>query len=142
MRKLCNNCLFFDKYRDTSMVICSIFIIILFIIFLLISFFIKFKFITSYSGIVVKEDEFYVNLVLDDNGIQWLQKTYLLVDKERKDYSIVKISDEFYLTDKGPMRYVYLKFDIDDDKKIVNNVLKINFVYKSTIFNKLKEMVK
>ena len=40
------------------------------------------------------------------------------------------------------MRYVYLKFDFDDDKKIVNNILKLNFVYKSTIFDRLKEMFK
>ena len=142
MRKLYNNCLFFDRYRNFSLLVYSVLIIVLCIIFLIISFFCKFEFNTSYNGIVVKEDEFYVNLVLDNNGIQRLQKTYLLVDKEKKDFSIVKISDEFFLTEKGPMRYVYLKFDFDDDKKIVNNILKLNFFYKSTIFDRLKEMFK
>lgn len=140
MKKFYNNCLFFDRYRNISISICSLFIMILISLFIFISVFYKFAFSTSYNCIVVKEDDFYAYMVIDDNGIQWLQKTFLVFDKKKVDYSIIRISDEYILTENGPMRYVYLKFDFDDKYKIVNNVLKLNFVYKSTIFNKLKEM--
>ena len=89
--------MFFDRYRNTSIVLCSIVLIILFILFLLFSIFIRINFCKSYSGFVVKEDEFYVRLFLDDNGIQCLQKNELVVDGSRVDYSVFKISAEYVL---------------------------------------------
>ena len=140
VRRFYNNCLFFDKYRSISISICSIALIILFIVFILFSIFYKIDFSTSYNGIVVKGDEYYVNMFIDDNGICRIQKALLVVDGQVIQYSINQISDEYVPTDNGLVRSVLLDFDFDDDKKIVNNVIKLNFLEKTTIFNKVKEM--
>ena len=134
-----NNCLFFDRYRDFWITFCSIVLILLFIIFIIISIFYKFNFIVSYNGFVVCEEDYYVVVYIDDNGIQNIKKNVLVVDKAELDYSIVKISDEYILSDNGPVRGVFLKFHLNDSDKIINNVLKLNFVYKSSIFNFVKE---
>jgi len=138
--KKVNNCLFFDRYRNMSINICSIVLIILFIVFILFSVFYKFDFSTSYNGFVVKGDRYYVNMFISDNGIQHLQKTKLVVDGQVIDYSINSISDEYVLTDDGSLRSVLLDFDLSLDKRIVNNVIKLNFLERTTIFNKVKEM--
>lgn len=136
-----DRCLFFNKYNNMSVFICSLILIILLFAFFFISLFVKFNFSTSYIGVVVKEDDFYVRMVADVDDLQRLQKNSLVVDKEKKDYSIISISDDFVITDSGPMKYVFLKFDIDIDEKIVNNVIKLNFIRRCTIFSKLKEMI-
>lgn len=135
-----SNCLFFDRYRTMSINICSIILIILFIVFILFSIFYKINFSTSYNGFVVKGDRYYVNMVLSDNDIQCLQKTKLVVDGQIINYSINSISDEYVLTENGSLRSVLLDFEIPIDKRIVNNVIKLNFIEKTTIFNKVKEM--
>ena len=86
----------------------------------------------------MKEDDFYVRLFLDDNGIQFLQKNELVVNGSRVDYSVFRISDEYVLNN---VRSVLLSFDLSDDDKIVNNVIKLNFLEKNTIFNKIREMI-
>lgn len=136
-----DRCLFFNRYNNMSVFICSLILIILLFVFFFISLFVKFNFSTSYIGVVVKEDDFYVRMVADVDDLQRLQKNSLVVDKEKKDYSIISISDDFVITDSGPMKYVFLKFDIDIDEKIVNNVIKLNFIRRCTIFSKLKEMI-
>lgn len=138
MRRIYSNCLFFDKYRDFQICFCSIFLIILIVIFIFISVFYKFNFSASYNGIV-SEEEYYVVVYLSDNGLQSIKKNVLIVDKVMVDYDIVKVSDDYILSDKGPVRSIYLKFNLNDNDKIVNNVLKLNFIYKSTIFNYVKE---
>lgn len=136
-----NNCLFFDRYHNNSIVVCSILIIMFLSSFVLFSLFYRFDFYVSYSGVVVKEGEFYVNVAIDSDGLQRIQSNFLVVDKRVVDFSIVKIDDDFILTDRGPMKSVYLKFDFSDDKKIVNNVLNLKFGHKSTIFSRLKELI-
>lgn len=140
MKRLNSKCLFFDKYHDFVIMFCVFFVVILILSFIFLSVFVKFDFITSFNGIVVKEDDFYVSLVISDNDLQRIQKALLVVDKARVDFSIVKISDEYVLSSDGPMRYVYLKFNFDDRYKIINNVIKLNFVSRKTIFSKLKEV--
>ena len=140
VKRFYNNCLFFDKYRNISINICSIVLIIIFIIFILFSVFCKINFSTSYSGFVVKEDKYYVNMFVNDNDICRIQKATLVVDGQVIGYSINRISDEYIPTDSGLVRSVLLDFEIDDSKKIVNNVIKLNFLEKNTIFNKVKEM--
>lgn len=141
MKRLNSRCLFFDRYHDLMITFCSFIIVVLIVSFIFISLFVKFDFSTSYSGIVVKEDDFYVSLVISDNDLQRLQKTVLVVDNKKTDYSIIRISDDYVLSSSGPMRYVYLKFDFDDRYKISNNVLKLNFISHKTIFSRLKEMI-
>ena len=135
-----NNCLFFDRHRDISINICSIILIILFMVFILFSIFCRINFSTSYNGIVVKGDKYYVNMFISDNGIQWIQKTVLVVDGQVIQYSINQISDEYVTTNNGLARSILLDFDLDDSKRIENNVVKLNFLEKNTIFNKVKEM--
>lgn len=139
VKKNYSRCLFFDRYRNISISICSIVLIVVLVLFLLFSLFCKINFCTSYSGYVVKEDDFYVRLFLDDNSIQFLQKDELVVNGKRVDYNIVSISDEYALSN-GLVRSVLLSFDLDNKDKIINNVINLHFLRKNTIFNKVKEM--
>ncbi len=101
----------------------------------------KFNFHFSYNGLVLKEEEeYYVYLLLSDNDITKIKQLFLIVDKKHINYQVSKISDEYILTDSGPKKGVYIKYNLSDEDKIVNNVIKLNFIYESTIFNKLKEM--
>lgn len=136
-----SRCLFFDKYNNMSVFICSLILIILMLVIFFISLFVKFNFSTSYTGVVVKDGDFYVSVVVSADDLQRLQKNSLVVNKEKKDYSVVSISEDYVITDNGPMKYVVLKFDIDIDERIVNNVIKLNFIHRCTIFSKLKEMI-
>lgn len=139
MKKNYSKCLFFDRYRNILINIWSISLIALLILFLIFCLFFKVIFDTSYSGYVVKEDDFYVRLFLDDNGIQFLQKNELVVNGKKQDYNVISISDEYVLSN-GLVRAVLLSFDLSDRDKIVNNVIKLHFLEKNTIFNKVKEM--
>ena len=134
-----NNCLFFSKYRDLLVTISSCVIILLGVVFLYISFFVKFDFVSSYSGFVLKEDDYYVVLYISDNELSSIKKDVLVVDNVICNYDIYKISDEYVISDYGPVRMVYLKFNLDDSDKIINNVLKLNFINRTTIFNYVKE---
>jgi len=135
-----NNCLCFDKFYDFKMVVCSIIIIILIFCLIMLSLFYKFEFSDSYNGIVkMEEGNYYVYILVDDNDISKIRNQYLVIDKERKEYQIVRIEQEYILTEYGPMRGLYLSLSINDDDKILNNVLLLNFVSKKTIFDKLKE---
>lgn len=137
MRRLYSKCLFFDKYHNVSIIIISVILIVLFFLFLLFSLFFKVNFSKSYSGYIVKEDDYYVCLFLDDNGIQFLQKNELVVAGDVVDYNIVRISDEY---GSNMTRTVILDFDLSHYDKIVNNVIELHFLEKSTIFNKVKEL--
>ena len=137
MRRLYSKCLFFDRCHNFSICIISIILLIMFFMFLLFSLFFKINFSTSYSGYIVKEDDYYVCLFLDDNGIQFLQKNELVVDGDVVDYNIVRISDEYGF---NMTRTVILDFDLSHYDKIVNNVIELHFLEKSTIFNKVKEL--
>lgn len=139
MKELSNRCLFFNMYHQFSITICSYCISFIFIIFLFIFFFIKFNCISSYNGFVAKGDDYYVVLYISDNGLQKLKKNVLVVDGKEYNYDIYMISDEYVLSESGPVRKVHLKFDLDNSDKIVNNVIKLNFVYKKTIFEYVKE---
>ena len=135
-----NNCLCFDKFYDFKITFCSIIIIILISCLIMLSLFYKFDFSDSYNGIVrMEEGNFYVYILVDDNDISKIRNQYLVVDKEKKEYQIIKIEQEYVFTDYGPMRGLYLEFNINDDDKILNNVLTLKFVSKKTIFDKLKE---
>ena len=139
MRRLSDNCLFFNRYRDLSITICSCFIVIIFTVFFVVSVSFKFDFVSSYSGFVVKEDKYYVVLYINDNELQNIKKNVLVVDNVKFNYNIHKISDEYVVSNSGPVRMVYLDFDLDESYKIVNNVLKLNFVSKKTFFKYVKE---
>lgn len=134
------NCLF-DKYRDIKMVIVSIIMIMVLILLFIVVMFYKFDFNDSYMGIVRMEDDFYVYLLVDDTNIAKISNKQLVLDKKYLDYKVAKIDSEYTLTEVGPKKGMYLKFDLDDSYKINNNVLNLKFVYKKTIFDKFKEML-
>ena len=102
--------------------------------------FVKFEFCYRYSGLVLKDGDYYVSSLVDNSWFDF-QNGSLLVNKENKEYSIIKISSEYTITDSGLRKEVSLKFLIADDDKIVNNVLNLYFVRKMTFFEKIKEMV-
>lgn len=141
MKNFRNKCLFF-KYSDFSVIIVSIIILILLNIILFIMFFVKFDFSYGYNGLVIKDgDNFYVSIMVSDSELKKLPNYSFVVNKSSIDYEIINISNEYVLTDSGLKRELILSFDIDSDKKIVNNVLDLYFVSKKTFFDKIKEML-
>lgn len=134
-----NKCLFYC-YKDFWINFISILIILIICFILFVCCFIKFDFRYRYSGLVLKDGEYYVSILVDNSWFN-LQNCTLLVDKEKKDYSIISISSDYTITDNGLRKLVVLKFDISDDKRIVNNVLNLYFVRRMTFLDKIKEMV-
>ena len=136
MRKYYSKCLFFDRYRNMSVNICSVCLIILFVLFLLFCLFVKIDFCTSYDGYVVKGDEFYVRAFLNDSSIWDIQKNTLVVNGNVVDYDIISISDEYVVPG---LKTVLFKFDLDDDMKVVNNIVRLHFLDRMTFFEIIKE---
>ena len=136
MKKYYHKCLFFDGYRNISIFICSISLIILILIFLLFSLSIKINFSTSYDGIVVKGEDFYVRIFLNDSSIRFIQKNSLVVDGNVVDYSIVSISDDYIVPG---LKSVLIDFDMEDNLKINNNIIRLHFIENKTIFERVKE---
>ncbi len=134
-----NKCLFYC-YKDFWINIISILIILIISFIFYIGCFIKFDFCYRYSGLVLKDGDYYVSILVDNSWFD-LQNGSLLVNKEKKDYSIVSVSSDYTITDSGLRKEVILQFDINDDDRIVNNVLNLYFVRKMTFFKKIKEMV-
>ena len=131
-----NRCLFYC-YKESSIIICSIFIICILVISFYTLFFVKFSFSYRYNGYVLKDGvDYYVYILVSDNELKILQNNTLLVDGNNIEYEIIGISNDYIYDLK---REVYLKFDISDDKKIVNNVLDLVFIFKKTIFEMVKE---
>ncbi len=139
MRK-CERCLFY-RYRPIWINSISFCIFVIIFIVLFISFFVKFSFCYRYDGLVIRKgDDFYVSILVDNNWFD-LQNLPLVVDKERTSYSIISIDSDYVVTNFGLKKQVILEFDIDDDKKIVNNVLNLYFIRNMTFFKKIKEMI-
>lgn len=134
-----NKCLFYC-YKDFWINFISIFIILIICFILYIVCFIKFSFFDRYSGLVIKDGDYYVSILVDNSWFN-IQSYSLLVNKVKKDYSIVSISSDYTITESGLKKEVILKFDIDSDDRIVNNVLNLYFVRKMTFLEKIKEMV-
>lgn len=134
-----NKCLFYC-YKDFWINFISIFIILIICFILYIGCFVKFRFFDRYSGLVIKDGDYYVSILVDNSWFN-IQSYSLLVNKEKKVYSIVSISSDYTITESGLKKEVILKFDIDSDDRIVNNVLNLYFVRKMTFLEKIKEMV-
>ena len=134
-----NRCLFYC-YKDFWINFISVFMIIIICFILIVGCFVKFEFSYRYSGLVLREEDYYVSILVDNSWYN-LQNCTLLVDKKKRDYSIVNIASDYTITDSGLRKEVILKFDIDDDKRIINNVLNLYFVKKMTFFEKIKEMI-
>ena len=138
MKVCCLNNLVF--YRVRSLYFYSLFLIVVLLFMIFVSIFYKFHFYFSYIGFVCLEDDYYVSLLLDNNEIDEIKKTFLVYDKNRVSYDIIKIDSDYVLTDTGSKRLVHIKFQLNDNDKIVNNVVSLKFGYESTLFGRLKEM--
>lgn len=134
-----NKCLFYC-YKDFWINIISVLIILIISFILYIGCFVKFNFYDRYSGLVLKDGDYYVSILVDNSWFD-IQNYSLLVNKEKKGYSIVSISSDYTITDSGLKKEVIIKFDIDSDDRIVNNVISLYFVRRMTFLNKIKEMV-
>ncbi|MBP3920288.1 MAG: hypothetical protein J6D28_01855 [Bacilli bacterium] len=134
------NCLF-NKYRDIKMMVISVILILFLILLFVVVIFYKFDFNDSYIGIVRLEDDIYVYILIDDTNISKISNKQVVLDKKYLDCKIIKIDNEYTLTESGKKKGVYLKFDLDDSYKINNNVINVKFVDKKTIFDKFKEML-
>ena len=134
-----NKCLFYC-YKDFWINFISVLILIIILFILFVMFFIKFDFCDRYSGLVLKDGDYYVYIMVDNSWFD-IQNYTLVVDKKKIDYSIISISSDYTITDSGVKKQVNLKFDISDEKKIVNNVLNLYFMRKMTFFDRVKEMI-
>lgn len=134
-----NRCLFYC-YKNFWINFFSILIVIVVGFILYVACFIKFDFCDRYSGLVLRKEDYYVSILVDNNWFN-VQNYSLLVNKEKKDYSVVSISSDYTITESGLKKEVVLKFDIDTDDRIVNNVLNLYFIRKMTFFSKIKEMI-
>ena len=81
-------------------------------------------------GIVVREEEYYVKVYLEDDQIVPLHSSILTWNQKSIPFEIVRISDSYYLNE-FKYREVLLKFEIEEQKKIENNLLSLTFVLKS-----------
>ena len=130
-----------EFYKEKNTIIASIIIIIILLISIIISLTQKFIFYFSYNGIVINEGgKIYVSCLLDDNELIKIKKTFLIYDKRKTNYEIIKIENEYVLTELGPKKLVYMNIDLNEEDKINNNIVKLNFEYKKTILEKIKEM--
>lgn len=134
-----NKCLFYC-YKDFWIIFISVLIILIIVFIFFIGCFVKFDFCYRYSGLVLKDGDYYVSILVDNSWFD-LQNGSLVLNRKKRDYSIINISSDYTITDMGLRKEVSLKFLIDDDDKIVNNVLNLYFVRKMTFFEKIKEMV-
>lgn len=134
-----NKCLFYC-YKDFWINIISIIIILIICFILFIAYFVKFDFCYRYSGLVLKDGDYYVSILVDNSWFD-LQNGSLVSNKEKKNYSIVSISSDYTITNSGLKKEVILNFDIDEDDRIVNNVLNLYFVRRMTFLNKIREMI-
>ena len=121
--------------------ILSIILIIILFLMILISIFCKFKFYSSYSGIVKSEGgKFYVSCLFDNNEYLKIKESFLVYDKKQIDYEIRSIDEDYVLTDNGPKKLVHISIDLDERDKINNNVIQLKFGEEKTLFQKFKEM--
>lgn len=127
-------------YNVRSITFCSLFLILILFFLVFISIFYKFHFYFSYVGFVSWEDDYCVSLLLDNNEIDEIKKTFLVYDKRKVSYNVVKIDSDYVLTDSGSKRLVYIRFQLNDSDKILNNVVSLKFVYEATLFDKAKEI--
>lgn len=134
------SCLF-DKYKDIKVTIVSIILTVMLFILLIVVLFIKFEFNHSYIGVVRMEDDSYVYLLVNDTDIPKISTKKIFLDKKYYEYKIIKIDGDYTLTENGPKRGLYIKFDLDDSYKINNNVIPIKFIFKKTIFERFKELL-
>ncbi len=81
-------------------------------------------------GVVVREEECYVKVYLEDDQIVPLHSSILTWNQKSIPFEIVRISDSYYLNE-FKYREVLLKFEIEEQKKIENNLLSLTFVLKS-----------
>ncbi len=81
-------------------------------------------------GVVVREEEYYVKVYLEDDQIVPLHSSILTWNQKSIPFEIVRISDSYYLNE-FKYREVLLKFEIEEQKKIENNLLSLTFVLKS-----------
>lgn len=83
--------------------------------------------------------DYYVYILVSDSEISEINDKKLVMYGNQIDYQLYRIDDDYLITDHGPKRVLYLKFNLEHSQKVVNNVVKLNFCYESTLFNRLKE---
>lgn len=107
-----------------------LFWIILVVSFILIAFFVSFPRYLQVVGIVVWEEEYYVKMYLEDDQIMHLQSAILILDDKKIPFEIVRISDTYYLDEKK-YREVLLHFEMEEERKIENNLLSLSFILEN-----------
>ena len=130
----------FNK-RNNKIIIASIIMILILITSIIISIFYKFEFYYSYNGIIKKEGgNYYVSCLVDNNEIIRINNSFIIYEKEKQDFEIKKIEDEYVLTETGPKKLIYINLNLKEEDKINNNVVLLKFGQKKTLLKKIKEM--
>lgn len=117
-----------------------LFWIVFVLVLLIIAFMVPFPHYLQVIGIVVREEDYYVKVYLEDDQIMHLHSTILMMDQKSIPFKIVRISD-YYFLDEKKYREVLLSFEIEEKQKIENNTLSLIFLLgKKTWVQTLQEI--
>jgi len=144
MIDIVDNKYFLNNKKDNIVITWIMLLIIFLLIFLNIAFNYKYEICDKYVGYVKKiEDEFKVVLYVLESEVSNLNKSSLLVDSLKYDFSIDSISYEYYIIENEKYYEVILYVKLDDSYLIDNNI--INVVIKkdvTTLYNEFKKGMK
>ena len=95
----------------------------------------------SYLGkIVISENDFYINILMEDRDVSFLNKN-ILINNKKYISKTVSISNTAYIGENTKKYHeVKIKSNIDDNLIIQNNIIQINIKLPKTTL--LKELIK
>ncbi len=136
-----NSSLILEKKRPLYIISYLTIILIATLFILLIGSLYKYNPYKNYLGrIIINEDDFYINLLMEEEEIPFLNDSLIINNKNYKS-KIINISDTAYIGENTKKYYeVTLESNIDDNLIIQNNIIQINIKLPKTTL--LKELVK
>lgn len=133
-----------DRGISFIMKIWWIIVLIIMIIFIIISTMFKYNKYLYYRGVVVKEEEYFLKIYVDEKDINKIIVNELIIDDKNYKYKIKKISESYFIgEDSKKYKEILLDVNIKDDMKIINNIIDIRFkLEKTTIMKEIINVVK
>lgn len=121
----------------------KIFILLLIAMFLLIipiCFYPYSKYIKTKAVVKYLDSDYKVILYLKD--ISKINQYEFYIENIKKDFSVLSISEDYYLIEGDNFYEVILSLDLDDFYKLNNNVLELKIkLGKTTIIERIKEVI-
>ena len=141
-QKIHNNFLYIiNKKTSIAIIVWILFLIISFIIFVIVSIKYEYYLCQSYFGYVKKIDNsFYTVIYVKKDKINELFSSTILIDNEEYSFKIINISEEYFIVDDNLCYEVILDFELNESKKIQNNIINIILKgNKTTIYQELRK---